>query len=159
MLRSGLVCRRIRGYKIKSSPGLLRVHRKEWRGHHFDARRFSFEYDTILDAHRAEVYEKRKTVLFASDTGVLKEFFDDSVIETVKEKEPEKYFEVLRSTVLRGIDIAWMEHLELMDYARSSAGLRSYGQREPLAEYKKEGNKLFSGFWSYVKEKVVVSAD
>ena len=132
---------------------------KRVEGHHFDARRFSLEYDTILDAHRAEVYEKRKTVLFAPDADALKEFFDDSIVETVKEKEPEKYFEVLRSAVLRGIDIAWMEHLELMDYARSSAGLRSYGQREPLAEYKKEGNRLFSGFWLYVKEKVILPSD
>ena len=53
---------------------------------------------------------------------------------------------------LRSIDLAWMEHLELMDYARSSAGLRSYGQREPLMEYRKEGNQLFSGFWGYVRE-------
>ena len=37
---------------------------KRVEGHHFDARRFSLEYDTILDTHRAEVYEKRKKYSF-----------------------------------------------------------------------------------------------
>ena len=132
---------------------------KRVEGHHFDARRFSLEYDTILDTHRAEVYDRRRKILFAADVGALKEFVDEKVVEEVQEKEPEKYFEILRSAVLRGIDIAWMEHLELMDYARSSAGLRSYGQREPLAEYRKEGNRLFGGFWAYVKERVTVSVE
>ena len=130
---------------------------KRVEGHHFDARRFSLEYDTILDTHRAEVYEKRKTILFASDMNALKDFISEKDVEAVKEKDLEKHFDILRTTVLRAIDVAWMEHLELMDYARSSAGLRSYGQREPLAEYKKEGNRLFSGFWDYVKEKTVIS--
>ena len=132
---------------------------KRVEGHHFDARRFSLEYDTILDEHRAEVYERRRKMLFAENVDVLKEFVDEKIIEKAEEKEPEKYFEILRSAVLRGIDIAWMEHLELMDYARSSAGLRSYGQREPLAEYRKEtqGADCFGGFWAYVKEKVASS--
>ena len=132
---------------------------KRVEGHHFDARRFSLEYDTILDTHRAEVYDRRKEILFSSKVDALKGFVDEKDIETAKEKDPDNYFTVLRSAVLRGIDIAWMEHLELMDYARSSAGLRSYGQREPLAEYRKEGNQLFSGFWEYVKEKAVVSVE
>lgn len=132
---------------------------KRVEGHHFDARRFSLEYDTILDTHRAEVYDKRKKILFSSEVDTLKDFIDEKDVESAKEKDPESHFTVLRSAVLRGIDIAWMEHLELMDYARSSAGLRSYGQREPLAEYRKEGNQLFSGFWEYVKEKTVVSME
>ena len=36
-----------------------------------------------------------------------------------------------------------MEHLEQMDYMRSSVNLRAYGQRDPLVEYKKEGLRLY----------------
>jgi preprotein translocase subunit SecA len=36
-----------------------------------------------------------------------------------------------------------MEHLEAMDYLRSSVNLRAYGQREPIVEYKKEGLRMF----------------
>ena len=125
---------------------------KRVEGHHFDARRFSLEYDTILDTHRAEVYARRRTILLSADLEPLQEFLDEDTIERVKEKYPEEYVVELRTMVLRSIDLAWMEHLELMDYARSSAGLRSYGQREPLMEYRKEGNQLFSGFWGYVRE-------
>ena len=37
----------------------------------------------------------------------------------------------------------WVDHLEMMDYTRSSVNLRAYGQRDPLVEYKKEGTRLF----------------
>jgi len=37
----------------------------------------------------------------------------------------------------------WVEHLEVMDYTRSSVNLRAYGQRDPLVEYKKEGLRLY----------------
>ena len=134
---------------------------KRVEGHHFDARRFSLEYDTVLDGHRSEVYKKRKEILFTNDTKKLEEFAGNETLKANTKKnnkeEVEKYTTALRSIILRSIDIAWMEHLELMDYARGSAGLRSYGQREPLAEYRKEGNRLFSGFWDYVREKIVES--
>jgi len=52
----------------------------------------------------------------------------------------------LRRIALYSIDIHWQEHLELMDYARSSTSLRAFGQREPLVEYKKEGLKLYHDF-------------
>ena len=125
---------------------------KRVEGHHFDARRFSLEYDTILDSQRAEVYERRRGVLHAAALDSFREFVSEAVVTEVQEKHPDAYVAELRKVVLRSIDLAWMEHLELMDYARSSAGLRSYGQREPLMEYRKEGNQLFSGFWQYVQE-------
>lgn len=125
---------------------------KRVEGHHFDARRFSLEYDTILDTHRAEVYERRRGILRADALEPLQEFVSGEVVAAAQEKHPDTYVAELRRVVLRSIDLAWMEHLELMDYARSSAGLRSYGQREPLMEYRKEGNQLFSGFWQYVGE-------
>lgn len=125
---------------------------KRVEGHHFDARRFSLEYDTILDEHRAEVYERRRGMLSATSPESLRDFVPEGIVADVQEKYPDTYIEELRKVVLRSIDLAWMEHLELMDYARSSAGLRSYGQREPLMEYRKEGNQLFSGFWQYVRE-------
>ena len=51
-----------------------------------------------------------------------------------------------------------MEHLELMDYARSSANLRSYGQREPLMEYRRESMRLFRDFWDCVRRRAVEEA-
>ena len=45
--------------------------------------------------------------------------------------------------MLQVIDMFWVEHLEAMDYMRSSVRLRAYGQKDPLVEYKNEGLKLF----------------
>jgi len=50
---------------------------------------------------------------------------------------------LLRRLTLQTIDNLWVEHLEVMNYTRSSVNLRAYGQRDPLVEYKKEGVRLF----------------
>ena len=49
------------------------------------------------------------------------------------------YMNNLRRVILQTMDIFWIEHLEVMDYMRSSVNLRAYGQRDPLVEYKREG--------------------
>ena len=56
----------------------------------------------------------------------------------------EDYVEALRRISLYVNDMLWMQHLQVMDYTRSSVTLRAYGQREPLIEYKKEGLRLFN---------------
>ncbi len=49
-----------------------------------------------------------------------------------------------RAVELRINDTLWIEHLQLMDYLRQGIGLRGYGQRDPLVEYKKEAYILFT---------------
>ena len=46
---------------------------------------------------------------------------------------------VERYTILNSIDQLWQEHLYEMDSLRHSIGLRAYGQRDPILEYKSEG--------------------
>ena len=48
-----------------------------------------------------------------------------------------------KSLLLSQIDMSWKTHLEKMDILRDSIGWRSYGQLDPLSEYKKEGFNLF----------------
>jgi len=52
--------------------------------------------------------------------------------------------QVIRSVMLRAVDSLWIEHLDLMDHLREGIGLRGYGQREPLVEYKREAYSLFT---------------
>jgi preprotein translocase subunit SecA len=49
----------------------------------------------------------------------------------------------------------WVEHLEVMDYTRSSVNLRAYGQRDPLVEYKKEGLRLFKEMNAAMQAQVI----
>ena len=54
-----------------------------------------------------------------------------------------EYMSNLRKVILQAMDMFWVEHLEVMDYMRSSVNLRAYGQRDPLVEYKREGLQMF----------------
>jgi preprotein translocase subunit SecA len=66
------------------------------------------------------------------------------LVETKKAELGEEVFtDLFRRLSLQMIDMLWVEHLEVMGYTRSSVGLRAYGQRDPLIEYRKEGTILF----------------
>lgn len=62
---------------------------------------------------------------------------------------------VERAVELRIIDNLWVEHLSLMDHLRQGIGLRGYGQRDPLVEYKKEAYILFSHLLGTIRSQVV----
>jgi preprotein translocase subunit SecA len=62
--------------------------------------------------------------------------------------------EVERFTILSAIDRLWQEHLYEMDSLRYSIGLRGYGQRDPLIEYKAEAFKIFDELMVNVKTEI-----
>jgi preprotein translocase subunit SecA len=64
---------------------------------------------------------------------------------------------VERSLLLRSIDSLWIEHLEAMDHLRQGIGLRGYGQRDPLVEYKREAFRLFAELLDLIRKQVVYS--
>ncbi|MBI5387177.1 MAG: preprotein translocase subunit SecA [Verrucomicrobia bacterium] len=59
-----------------------------------------------------------------------------------------------RYTVLSAIDRIWQEHLYNMDSLRNAIGLRAYGQRDPLIEYKVEAKKLFDDMMVNIKSEI-----
>ncbi len=61
---------------------------------------------------------------------------------------------VERYTILSAIDRMWQEHLYNMDSLRNSIGLRQYGQRDPLIEYKVEAFKMFDELMVNVKGEI-----
>ena len=62
---------------------------------------------------------------------------------------------VEQDTILENLDRFWNQHLQEMDSLKEGIGLRSYGQKNPLHEYQKEGFSLFSGMLDNLKEAVV----
>ena len=62
-----------------------------------------------------------------------------------------------KSVLLRAIDSLWVEHLVSIDYLRTGIGLRGYGQRDPLIEYKKETYEMFNELQSAIQKEVVYS--
>ena len=57
-----------------------------------------------------------------------------------------------RALYLRSLDTLWMNHLDEIDYLRQGIGLRGYGQRDPLIEYKREAYDLFLGLMDAVRK-------
>ena len=60
-----------------------------------------------------------------------------------------------RAIMLQTIDINWMNHLDETDYLREGIGLRGYGQRDPLIEYKREAFDLFSNLMENTRSSIV----
>lgn len=58
---------------------------------------------------------------------------------------------------LRTIDLLWMSHLDNMQYLREGIGLRGYGQRDPLVEYKQESFRMFEQLLNSIEEEAVGS--
>ena len=66
------------------------------------------------------------------------------IIEFKKENFDQQMFEQFqRFIILRTIDKEWQDHLYMMDQLREGIGLRAYGQKNPLVEYKHEGFAMF----------------
>jgi preprotein translocase subunit SecA len=112
-------------------------------------RKHVLEYDDVMNKHRERIYKMRKEILTASDAEIknkIKELLNDEELKQYKEKE-EKIGEEIRKiekfVILNTIDMFWMAHLDTMDHLRESVGLRAYGHRDPLVEYKNEGHRLF----------------
>ncbi len=60
-----------------------------------------------------------------------------------------------RDVMLRYVDLAWKDHLFAFDHLKEGIGLRGYGQRDPLQEYKKESYSLFQELKERVEDSVV----
>ena len=116
----------------------------------FDARKHVLAYDDVLNIQRKSVYARRRTLLSLEGAveGELEELAkeDTGFLDIVSKKREElgaSFDPTVRRLLLQVIDVLWVEHLEAMEYLRSSVNLRAYGQRDPLVEYKKEGLRLF----------------
>jgi preprotein translocase subunit SecA len=66
-------------------------------------------------------------------------------------RQAERFF------ILQQIDTLWREHLQQMDALRESVGLRGYGQKDPLIEYKSEGYQLFLDMMTDIRRNVIYS--
>ena len=117
----------------------------------FDARKHVLAYDDVLNVQRQSVYARRRLILTGTDEDLAGELErltlgdEESAASILRKREElgDAFFPAVRRFLLQGIDYLWVEHLEAMEYLRSSVNLRAYGQRDPLVEYKKEGLRLF----------------
>ena len=133
-------------------------------GFHFDTRKHTLQYDDVLNHQRTSIYSKRRKILF-NDEAFVDEVIAELILEkpeleeTLKQKETQYTKEavrhIFRVMMLQIIDTLWMDHLDAMEHLRNSVNLRSYGQRDPLVEYKKEGLRMFRGLESSLRAELI----
>jgi preprotein translocase subunit SecA len=102
----------------------------------------------VLDEIRQNLEE-----LTAED---LKEKILTEVLKAYEGKEQEFGSELMRElervVLLRVVDEKWMDHIDAMDQLRYGIGLRAYGQRDPVVEYKFEGFEMFEEMVKNIQE-------
>ncbi len=99
---------------------------------------------------------------WAKEEGIAEDEIRERVLKTTddyynskREKfTPDIMQQVEKSVLLQTMDRLWREHIVAVEYLRQVIGLRSYGQRDPLNEYKTEGFTLFSDMVTHMKEAV-----
>ena len=195
---------------------------KAVEGHYFDARRYTFEYDNVMNGQRELIYKERNRILDGVDVHeqVVKMFPDvvvkmvskaidmdahwrewdlekankilgaelfgkeveyldkentegadsSEIVEMVLEAVTTQYREkvdklreegfdfsvIERQVLLQTVDRFWMEHIDQMVQLRSGIGLRGYGQKDPLVEYRRESIDMFNDMIDQINERVAL---
>ncbi len=129
-----------------------------------DSRRSPQDWD-IENLRRALLYQFSFDV--SEINGEFSELSYDELKELIYEKLREKYAqkerilgeermrEIERYALLQVIDYQWKDHLLAMDHLKEGIGLRGYGQRDPLIEYKKESFDMFQEMMDRIEEETI----
>ena len=85
----------------------------------------------------------------------LNDSVDRLFAQKVAQYGPEVWRQVEKSVLMQLFDQSWKDHLLHLDHLRQGIGLRAYGQKDPLNEYKREAFNLFSDLLTGLRESVV----
>jgi preprotein translocase subunit SecA len=92
------------------------------------------------------------------DEAALEERIEQAAAQLAAEKEQRFGADTMhfieKSVLIQMLDSVWKEHLYALDHLRQGIGLRAYGQRDPLNEYKSEAFVLFNFMLDELKERV-----
>ncbi|MFD0986188.1 preprotein translocase subunit SecA [Methyloligella solikamskensis] len=99
---------------------------------------------------------------WAKEEGIAEQEITERVLKAADEKAaqkvaafgPDTMRQVEKAVLLQTIDTLWREHLVTLDHLRQVIGLRGYGQRDPLNEYKGESFSLFESMLGQLREAV-----
>ena len=114
------------------------------------------EFENKLKSLMGKNFDLSKTQFLTKNTdksleNYLKEQFKLARDERIKVLNNEHAQEIERRIFLQSIDLNWKSHIQYLEQLRQVIGLRSYGQRDPLIEYKKEAFELFENLLNKLK--------
>ena len=100
------------------------------------------------DERQLQIIGSDKSIDNATQVSKMLDYLMGKAKQVYAKKEEEIGVENMRKVekmiILQTIDTLWTGHLDQIDYLRQGIGLRGYGQRDPLIEYKKEAYNLFT---------------
>lgn len=102
---------------------------------------FLAEVQTSLNIDKVESLEKEKL-----DTAEILAELKEKALKIYEQKEAEigePIRELERVVVLKIVDAKWMDHIDAMDELKNGIGLRAYGQKDPVVQYRFEGGEMF----------------
>ena len=127
-----------------------KIHPEEWD---FDG---LIEYATDLFAAEGDL---QKTELDGMSREEIREDLLESANENYDRREAlfgaDNMRELEKVVMLKVVDSKWMDHLDAMDMLRQGIGLRAYGQKDPLIEYKIEAFDMFGQMIEHIQEDIV----
>ncbi|MBI4600237.1 preprotein translocase subunit SecA [Candidatus Uhrbacteria bacterium] len=112
--------------------------------------------DKLADAHaRTRIIEH---LLALAHTAY--EHFEQRIADVLAKTDPNTdpalaLVHLHKDLLIRTMDNLWVGHLEAVEHLRTGIGLRGYGQRDPLVEYKKESYRLFTELMALITKQVV----
>ena len=112
----------------------------------------SEEMEKKLDKAKDFGYEVAREALAETVADVL-----EAAYQAKETSHGESFQNAGRVILLQTIDLFWMDHLDAMDHLRDSVRLRSYGQRDPLVEYKNESIRMFRGLQDTIRQYAIQS--
>ncbi|AAZ58710.1 protein translocase subunit secA [Prochlorococcus marinus str. NATL2A] len=126
-----------------------------------------WELDKLVGKVQEFIYllnDLKSSELIGLDTNQLKVFLQEQMRNAydlkeaqLEETHPGIMREAEKFFMLQQLDTLWREHLQSMDSLRESVGLRGYGQKDPLIEYKNEGYDMFLEMMINFRRNVIYS--
>ena len=101
---------------------------------------------------------KIKEILSMGDEEIrtlIKSTFVEKREERISKINVDQNLELEKKVFLQIIDFSWRSHLQYLEQLRQVIGLRSYGQKDPLAEFKKEAFALFENLLNKIRIDIV----
>ncbi len=123
-----------------------------------DKKEFYRELQTVFPFSEKQLKELKNTEGSKESKDRLAKF-KDYAYEIYVDRESSLGIDVMRQiereAVMQVLDQLWMQHLENMDHLRNGIGWRSIGQKDPLVEYRREGQLLFETMQATLRNEVV----
>lgn len=115
------------------------------------------ELPAVLANEAAAVYDEMTSKFAAipvSDGEVFGIVFGQQLLGATKKKPADLVPQIEKMLMLATIDHLWVEHLTILDDLREGIGLRAYGQKDPLVEYKNEAYGMFQELTSSIERQI-----